>query len=604
VAVILLGVAAVGTLSFVQTRDSLGMEIVPELVTAHAGDAKARVETTIAAAIETSRVLADDATVHEWLRQGEPDGMLRDLVLTRLDRLTTTQDYFTTFLVSDSTKDYWMDGRQQLEQVSRDDPDDSWFFDALSMDSSYILNLDYNRELDSTNLFVNVPIEMDGSRVAVAGVGLDVSAVVPEDAAKEGGELFLVGPDGSVLAASNDSHAGSPITEFLPGLSTDVLASGTATRLRRSEAQLSEGVRSAEVFAAPRQVLDSDYYVVATLPTTLVDGTLGEIRNVTLVTGLAVAVLALVLLRFVIRRSVRGILEVSDRLRSVATGDLTQQLEVSTSDEVGKLAESMRAMRDRLAGVVDDVRRAGDNVASGSRQMSESAEHMSQGATEQASNTEEVSSSMEEMDSNIQQTADNAQETEKIALKAADDAEQGGRAVRQTVDAMRNIAEKITIIDEIARNTNLLALNAAIEAARAGEQGKGFAVVASEVRKLAERSQKAAGEISDLSTNTVETAEEAGTRLEAVVPDIRRTAELVQEISASSAEQRSGSRQVNKALAQLDQIVQQNASKAEEMSSMAEELAGQADHLRETMSFFNIDNNQRRLVSSTAGEDR
>jgi methyl-accepting chemotaxis protein len=205
---------------------------------------------------------------------------------------------------------------------------------------------------------------------------------------------------------------------------------------------------------------------------------------------------------------------------------------------------------------------------------------------------------MEEMDSNIQQNADNAQETEKIAQKAANDAEQGGQAVKQTVEAMRNIAEKITIIEEIARNTNLLALNAAIEAARAGEHGKGFAVVASEVRKLAERSQKAAGEISELSTSSVDVAEEAGTLLEALVPDIQRTAELVQEISAASGEQRSGSQQVNKALAQLDQVVQQNASQAEEMSSMAEELAGQADSLQDTMSYFKVNTDERRLLSA------
>jgi methyl-accepting chemotaxis protein len=261
-------------------------------------------------------------------------------------------------------------------------------------------------------------------------------------------------------------------------------------------------------------------------------------------------------------------------------------------------------MRGRLTGVILDVKSAAGSVSSGSRQMAASAEQMSDGATRQASNTEEVSSSMEEMDSNIQQNADNAQETEKIAMKAAEDAERGGRAVEQTVEAMRNIAEKITIIEEIARNTNLLALNAAIEAARAGEQGKGFAVVASEVRKLAERSQKAAGEISELSTSSVDVAEEAGTVLRELVPGIRRTSELVQEISASSAEQRAGSQQVNKALAGLDQIVQQNASHAEEMASTAEALSGQAEQLQEVIGFFETgdgaDGRARGIKSVTA----
>jgi methyl-accepting chemotaxis protein len=196
---------------------------------------------------------------------------------------------------------------------------------------------------------------------------------------------------------------------------------------------------------------------------------------------------------------------------------------------------------------------------------------------------------MEEMGSNISQNSDNASQTEKIALKAAGNAEEGGKAVSETVEAMREIAEKITIIEEIARQTNLLALNAAIEAARAGEHGKGFAVVASEVRKLAERSQKAAGEISELSQSSVDVAERAGEMIAGIIPDIRRTAELVQEINAASTEQDAGADQINNALAQLDQVVQQNASSSEEMASMAEELSSQAVQLQETVSFFQID---------------
>lgn len=309
-------------------------------------------------------------------------------------------------------------------------------------------------------------------------------------------------------------------------------------------------------------------------------------RLLVVVIGTIAVLIGIAMTPIITRSIVKPIRGVMETVHTVASGDLSAQITVDQKDEVGQLARSVGEMQDRLIEIVGSVKTASDNVASGSQQMSSSAQEMSQGATEQAASTEEVSSSMEEMDSNIQQNADNSQETEKIALKAANDAEQGGVAVKQTVEAMRNIAEKINIIEEIARNTNLLALNAAIEAARAGEHGKGFAVVASEVRKLAERSQKAAGEISELSTSSVDVAEEAGKLLEALVPDIKRTSELVQEISASSAEQRSGSQQVNKALAQLDQVVQQNASQAEEMSSMAEELAGQADQLQSTMSYF------------------
>jgi methyl-accepting chemotaxis protein len=218
---------------------------------------------------------------------------------------------------------------------------------------------------------------------------------------------------------------------------------------------------------------------------------------------------------------------------------------------------------------------------------------MSVGAADQASAAEEASSSIEEMAANIRQNADNALETEKIAVKAARDAEDGGEAVQSTVLAMKDIAQKTGIIEEIARQTNLLALNAAIEAARAGEHGKGFAVVAAEVRKLAERSQIAAAEISQLSASSVAVAEKAGSMLQVIVPDIRRTAELVQEISAASREQDLGASQINQAIQRLDQIIQQNASASEEIAATAEELSGQADQLQQLMADFKLDDGLR-----------
>jgi methyl-accepting chemotaxis protein len=295
---------------------------------------------------------------------------------------------------------------------------------------------------------------------------------------------------------------------------------------------------------------------------------------------------------------IEAINKITEAAKEIANGNLMVELnERSSQDE---LMQALAAMVEKLVEVVRDVKSASDNVASGSVELSASAQQMSEGATEQAAAAEEASSSMEQMSSNVKQNADNAMQTEKIASKSANDAQEGGKAVLQTVAAMKEIAGKISIIEEIARQTNMLALNAAIEAARAGEHGKGFAVVASEVRKLAERSQNAAADISKLSISSVAVAEQAGEMLNKMVPDIQKTAELVQEISAACREQDTGAEQINKAIQQLDQVIQQNAGASEEVSSTSEELASQAEQLQGTIAFFRINQDGATVRSRAA----
>ncbi|WP_038952934.1 methyl-accepting chemotaxis protein [Bradyrhizobium japonicum] len=300
----------------------------------------------------------------------------------------------------------------------------------------------------------------------------------------------------------------------------------------------------------------------------------------------------------------RGLSRAVGLAGAVAAGDLSQTINVSSNDEIGDLVKSLNMMVDKLRQVVEEALTAAQNVSAGSQELSASAEQLSQGATEQASSAEEASSSMEEMASNVKQNADNANQTEKIAAQSAKDAEASGVAVGRAVNAMQTIAEKITIVQEIARQTDLLALNAAVEAARAGEHGKGFAVVASEVRKLAERSQAAAADIGTLSTETVKVAREAGDMLSKLVPDIKKTAELVQEITAACREQDVGSAQINQAIQQLDKVGQQNASASEQVSSTSEELASQAEQLQSTISFFRTEHAGRGEAAAPAPIDR
>ncbi|OFX26458.1 MAG: hypothetical protein A2041_00525 [Bacteroidetes bacterium GWA2_31_9b] len=313
-----------------------------------------------------------------------------------------------------------------------------------------------------------------------------------------------------------------------------------------------------------------------------------------------IAVLIAIVFAIVITRGIiNPILKGVKFTKLISSGDLTAQVEIDQEDEIGELAYALQSMANKLKNIVNEIISGSDNIAAASEQMSSTSQNMSQGSSEQASSTEEISSSMEQMASNIQQNNDNAQQTEKISVLAAGKIEKVGNASKESLKSIREIAEKISIIGDIAFQTNILALNAAVEAARAGEHGKGFAVVATEVRRLAEHSKIAAEEINVLSKFSVNLTEEAGKMIEDLVPEIRKTANLVQEISSASMEQSSGANQVNEAIQQLSQVTQQNAAASEEMATSAEELSSQAEQLKEIVTFFKIDNYQRDITPET-----
>jgi methyl-accepting chemotaxis protein len=423
----------------------------------------------------------------------------------------------------------------------------------------------------------------------------DLQAITKAFEASDDHVRELVAQGNTSLAASYSSGKGRDAANALTG-------------------KLGEGVKmNRDRLEESKQLAADDYEQTRTL----------------LVSASVVAVLIAIATAFWIALGISsGLRKIMTVAEAVAIGDLDQNVEIKTNDEIKDLVARINTMTgnlrntagiadriadgdltvmpkplsdrdtlglalermvERLRGIVADALSASDNVSSGSQELSASSEQLSQGATEQASSAEEASASMEEMAANIKQNADNAAQTEKIARQSSKDAEASGEAVNRAVVAMRTIAEKISIVQEIARQTDLLALNAAVEAARAGEHGKGFAVVASEVRKLAERSQAAASEISSLSGETVQVATEAGDMLNRLVPDIRKTAELVAEISAACREQDIGASQINEAIQQLDKVTQQNSGASEEMSATSEELAAQAEELQSSIAFFKVD---------------
>ncbi len=324
--------------------------------------------------------------------------------------------------------------------------------------------------------------------------------------------------------------------------------------------------------------------------------------SITIVGILLAGVIAFVITISIVRELGGEPAEIRAITDEIANGNLALKFDAQRK-KIG-IYGAIVLLSEQLKVIITKVVEGAENVSSASLQMSSTSQEMSQGTQEQAASAEEISSSMEEMAANIQQNTDNAQQTEKIAIKAADDIKEGNAAVTQAVESLKMIAEKIGIVGEIARQTNLLALNAAVEAARAGDHGKGFAVVAAEVRKLAERSQVAAEEINGLSSSSVSVADRSGRLLAQIVPNIQNTAKLVQEIAASSSEQNSGANQINNAIQQFNQVIQQNAAGAEEIASSSEELSAQAESLKDTVSFFQLEQNQTRTTKVSSKKSR
>ncbi len=422
------------------------------------------------------------------------------------------------------------------------------------------------------------------------------SYIVSDDRFVRSTSRFLIEDPGGYFKALKDAGYGEDVIETIRKSGTPVLNQKIETESVSlgvsglSDVRITKDYRGVPVLSAfcPLSVPGVNWVMLVEIDLDEVFEPIVSLRNMILAIGLGVVILASIVAMFIAASMAKPIISLTQKIGQVSDGDLTIEVESNTKDEVGNALSSLRNMVSKLKEVIGGVIASADQITTASTEMNQSSQQMSEGATEQASSAEEVSSSMEQMAASIQQNTENARETEKISRKAAKDIEESSKAVGETVNSMKTIANKISIIGEIARQTNLLALNAAVEAARAGEHGRGFAVGAAEVRKLAERSQQAAAEIDSVSKSSVEIAQQSGKMLNDIVPDIRKTADLIQEITSASVEMNSGSDQVNTALQQLNQVVQKNAANAEEVAATSEELNSQSLNMKELVSYFKI----------------
>jgi methyl-accepting chemotaxis protein len=452
---------------------------------------------------------------------------------------------------------------------------------------------------------VVVPIKEGGKVIGVAGIDIELSKLqtLVDGIKPYGTGVAAIFSNGGIVAAHFDkARLGKQMRESerdMAGDKTEAFADAVKAGKDFSYATFSAQMKTTiQVISVPFDIgsAKTPWSLAVGIP---MDKVLAPVRGMlwfAIAFGLAAIALVSIAVFLIARSIVRPLRLVVQATGSLATGDLAMsgidvegtRKVIARGDELGDVGRSLDGLIRSLGDVIGQIGIASNQVSNGSGQLSQTAQGISQGASEQAASIEELSASVEELAATVRQNADNTSQANALAKRVTQNADESGKSVRKMVESMGQIAARISIIEEIARNTNLLALNAAIEAARAGEFGKGFAVVASEVRKLAERSQTAAGEINELSRSSVEIAADAGKRLDALLPDIRRTAELIQEIAAASAEQSSGADQIAKGVGQMDSVVQQNASASEELASTAEELEGQARHLGETIGFFKM----------------
>lgn len=464
---------------------------------------------------------------------------------------------------------------------------------ARSPDETFIEDFAfYVPSYDAAASFIASPIfendELSGILVFQLPVEEINSRMVVEEGLGESGEVYLVGSDYTMRSQSRFSEENTILAQEIESATAKAAVAGG------SGAEITPDYRDIDVLSAyaPLAIDGLKWIIIAEIDEEEAFRTVTELRMAILI-AMAIAVGFIVLIALVFVRSVMKQLgadpaEVRLLAESIADGDLTMNLsDVDPKKRVGVYG-AMLVMQKKLTQVVEEIQTNSGQISSAAEQVSSTANSLSGASSEQAASVEETSASVEEMGASINQNSENATMTDKIASDSASSAQEGGDSVEKTVKAMRLIAEKISIIEDIAYQTNMLALNAAIEAARAGEHGKGFAVVAAEVRKLAERSQVAASEISTLTGDSVGIAEEAGRLLEKMVPDIQKTAELVQEITAASEEQSSGVGQITSAMQQLDKVTQQNAAGSEELAATAEEMQAQSSNLTRVISFFRL----------------
>ncbi len=578
-----------GVVNFQSIKYTLQDDIRKNQLLAFLEAAQSNIRADLEKGMETSLALAEDPTLVKWFREGEANPVLKSVALDKLTQTKEGLGYLTVFAVNEVTRNYYQENNKLVDVLSESDPDDSWYFDLIKSRKKAVLNYDYNSELDQTLFFFNILMGTSAEPLGTAGVGLNPEKLIDEFRKRNitpSSALWIVDNVGNILIAQDKKYITTNLSVYMP---QDVVAQ--INKSAGSRVFPSVSFSDNEFDIASMDMGATGYKVVCMSPTSELIAVLNPIMANSLMFGLLFIGVTVIVVFLISGTILKPILALKNLAERYSEGDLTlnpaDEL-INRTDELGALALAFAHMKVKIAEMIEHASSASRIVIMGSEKLRASSEDLSQTASEQASSTEELSSSMEQMTSNISLNADNASQTERLFAEAAKNAATGGAILRDAVKAIEDIYQNVMVIEEIARQTNILALNAAIEAARAGEYGKGFAVVAAEVRKLAERSRESAIKINQLAGGSVKIARQAGDIFNALLPDIQKSANLVSDISAASAEQNIGAMQINKAVMELDRISQGNAEAAERINGLVLEFAEEIERLNQTILSFKI----------------
>lgn len=580
----------ISTANYISVKNTLYKQIRSNQLLPFLEAAQSNMQALIAKSTETVNLLSTDPSVSEWLLGGETNDTLTKLIQNKLAIIKNIDVYFTDCIVSDKTNRYWTQD-SILDVLSESDPDDSWYFDFRNSNNEITLDFDYNRELDKTLAFINVKIEHNGNFLGVAALGIEPDIVLKDFDNRKitpNSQLWLVDNYGVVQMAQNKKDIKRKLSDIIPKKLVDnVMNSSKPTIINNVN------ITDTQYELAYMEISKTGYYMIMLVPENELLSVLSSIKYTSTILGLIIIVITMIIVYFVSKTITNPMIALSTMAKKLSEGDLSTKVSrklIENSEETATLGYALITMRDNFMNIIGKVQKSSSDLDKASNVLQNAANSLSDNAMRQAGSTQQISATIEEIGATVNQNTQSSEQTEQIVSKAAKDVQQGEEIIKQAIKAINDINNDISIIENIASQTNILALNAAVEAARAGEQGKGFAVVADEVRKLAEQSKNASARIIELSKNGVSISEKAGNIFVNLVPTILKSNSLVGKISVSSKEQSSGTNQIIGSVTELNELTQQNADTAEKFKILTDDLSKQVHALDQIISYFKLEN--------------